>query len=195
VAAWVSVALVIVGLTFLYVREREARVRETMIARAAFDTLVATMRSGREAAEQRHHRDSLAAAARIALADRDARNAEAAAGASRAAYRHLFDSVAVAFPEALEGLAGRLRAGWALVERQQDSALAAKEQQIRERDVRIADLEEARAQDLARLDVQFAECQRQLAHAVARVAPDLLGRVVSALPYVAGGLLVGRLLQ
>jgi len=195
VVAWVVVALVITALTFLYVKEREARVRETMIAGAARDTLVAAMEADRAERAEHYRQDSAIAAVRIELADRGARRAEGELANQRARYTKLLDSIATAMPDLMAALTARLQAGWAEVQRQTDSTLAAKEGQVHGRDIRIAELEAQRTTDLQAFDVQFAACQHQLNAAIQRNAPDLLQRALLAVPYVAVGLVVGRLLK
>lgn len=182
IAAGVVLALVL-GRLWLWDHDRQTLA--TAAARHSADSLLAVVTRDRAERAAVHRADSLAAAAKIAAADRRAKESQAAASSAAARYTFLLDSLAaVSVDTATAGLISRLRAGWAEAARLQDSALSDANARVSVRDARIAALETARTVDLAACEAQTDEALKQLRAANRRTEPSLLTRVVRAVPVV-----------
>jgi hypothetical protein len=185
-----AVGLVLLGIGRIWLWDHDARRREAQVAKASADSLVRVITKDRAERAAERRTQSLEAAARLAAADRTARDQKAAADRARGLYGDLVDSLAAMVPDRLEDFVLRLRADWAAYGVLQDSLLAAKDTQIAVRDARIEQLERSSTADLASCQAQTDEAVRQLLAANARAQPGFFRRMVGALPYVAGGIAV-----
>ena len=189
-------ALVLVLVGWLWLREHDARVREAAAAQRSQDSLVAAVAAVRAEAAVRYTADSLAA--QRAVRERDAALARARADAARTAdsLGKLLVGLAAAAPESLQPLIDRMLADWTAHLDADLQERAAADSALAERDARYVGLEGAYAADLAAVQRQLDEALAQLARANARAAPGLLRRVWGALPWIggaaAGGYVVGR---
>jgi hypothetical protein len=187
----------LLGVGYAWMRDHDARVRETAAALRSRDSLVVAITAAQRQATATHSADSLAAARAVA-----ARDAALAAAMKRSAViasqaDSLMNVLAAAAPDTLAPLIARLQVVFRAALQAKDDALAAADSALAERDRRYHALEGERAADLARRDALLAEAQRQLAASLTRTSPGLVARIWKALPWAValagGGYLAGRL--
>ena len=168
----------------LWLRDHDARIRETASAERSRDSLVAAVATVREDAEARRHAEFLNYEAARQRAASELAAARRAADASAMSQSRLLDSLAAMLPDTMSPYVSRLLAGWQahldadLRERgAADSTIAL----LRERNL---SLESAYSVDVSNLNVQIDECLGQLDRALKRTRPGLLTRIVRAVPVV-----------
>jgi hypothetical protein len=198
-AAVVLLVVVLALVGWLWHRAEVRHAVEAEAAQRSQDSLALVIAAWRRDRAAERQADSARAAARIAAADRQAFTARAGATIAAGRYSALLDSLAALAPDGLEAFITRLKAGWAEVQRRQDSALAAADQRATERQARIDQLEADSKADRAACDAQVDKAMQQLDAANARARPGLLARVWDALPWVGGaaatGFVVGQMVR
>jgi hypothetical protein len=184
----VGVALAVV-LGLLWKRSHDRWVAETALARHVADSLQAAFTKDRAERQAEHVADSLRTAARIRAADQAYLGAQASARAANQAFQDLLDSLATdTTRDNISLVISRLQAGWAEVVRRHDSTVAAAEERVHERDLKIEGLEAEIARTVAACDSAMAEAMKQLEAALQRTSPSFYTRVVRAVPVVLGAI-------
>ena len=182
-------AALLLGL--LWLREHDARIRETASARRSQDSLRAAVAASAAETDARHRADSIAAWQAIQARDVALRRARHEADSLAGLAGTLIDSLVSIVPDSLSPFVDRLRASWradmAAREReraQADSALAA-------RSLRVAQLEAEYAHDMGAVRAQL-EAMHQLGAANRRARPGLLERARQIAPWALGAYVVGK---
>jgi hypothetical protein len=191
-SAMVILGAVLVLVGWLWLREHDARVREAAAARYSQDSLAAAATTDRAEREARYAAKFLTYEAARRRAASELVAARRTADASAAGLTRLLDSLAAMAPDTLSAFVSRILADWTAHLDADLAERAAADAALAMRDARIVALEAAYGADLAAVNAQLDEALRQLARANARARPGLLRRALAALPWIAGGYVVGR---